>query len=252
MNQISLAPIGILRSPFKEKFGIPRQGNLAASIEAEIELFPKDRGEAWLDGIEGFSHLWLISVFHSHLGFKGPSKIHPPRLDGESVGILASRSPHRPNPIGLTLVNFVSRSGHRLKVHGVDLLDETPILDIKPFIADCDTAIHARQGWVGSNPWPKKSVIIANSISGDLERLYELVPQPVRPEKLLAMVEEILREDPRSVVDRQSDRLFWLRLYDIDFGFRIVENNVLVERVRFAYSSPLFAKFEQENQKSQN
>src|SRR4051812_48041463 len=100
---ISLKPLGTLRADFKQKFGTPRQGSLARSSRALVELAPEWRGRGILTGLEGFSHVWVVSFLHLSNTKRLRGKVHPPRLDGGKIGVLASRSPHRPNNIGLTL-----------------------------------------------------------------------------------------------------------------------------------------------------
>src|SRR5262245_61416986 len=103
-DSVELHPIGHVRTVFNHKFGTPRQGALAPSSQAEFVLSPQWRGKGMFAGLDGFSHLWLLSLFHQNKNIRRAGKIHPPRLLGRAIGIFASRSPHRPNPIGLTLV----------------------------------------------------------------------------------------------------------------------------------------------------
>lgn len=144
-KQFILKPIAYIRTDFKEKFGIPRQSGRAPSLEAEIVFLPEFRISEALRGIEGFSHLWLLFDFSlAHRETFSPT-VRPPRLGGnERVGVFASRSPFRPNPIGLSCVKLLhlekrKDEGEVLIVSGADLLDGTPIVDIKPYLpfADC-------------------------------------------------------------------------------------------------------------------
>ena len=152
-------PIGYLESPFKEKFGIPRQAGLAPEARAVVRLDPAMRDG--LQGLEGFSHVWILFVFHGHENDDGKLLVRPPRLGGtRKMGVFATRSPHRPNPIGLSLVRLEGvepdESSPAIHVSGVDFLDGTPVLDIKPYLPGGDIARgEVRTGWLEKAPeWP--------------------------------------------------------------------------------------------------
>lgn len=150
---LSFAPIGVMHTCFKEKFGIPRQPGLVSDAEGVIKLDPHPFYKQAIRELEGFSHLWVIWVFHRHDAKDWKPSIRPPRLGGaRKVGVLASRSPHRPNPIGLSAVKLEridldAPGGPEIHVRGVDILDGTPVLDIKPYIAYADSIPDARAGW---------------------------------------------------------------------------------------------------------
>lgn len=155
-DHYNFEPIGVAHTCFKEKFGIPRQPGLVASARAVIKLRNEASLRGALSGLEGFSHLWLVFVFHENglaAGRTWKPSIRPPRLGGaRKVGVLASRSPHRPNPIGLSVVRLdkviaAAKGGPELHVSGVDLLDGTPILDVKPYLPYADSVPAARAGW---------------------------------------------------------------------------------------------------------
>src|SRR3712207_1119273 len=112
--EFSLKAIGHLRADFKQKFGTPRQGSLAKHSRAHVELVPEWRGRGILSGLEGFSHVWIISYLHLSVSKRQRGKVHPPRLKGAKVGVIGSRSPHRPNNIGLTLARILSCTGDEL------------------------------------------------------------------------------------------------------------------------------------------
>lgn len=249
MESIQLKPIAVLRTPFFEKFGTPRQGSLAPNAEARLEFTPGSPAELWLRGLKGFSHVWLIGIFHVHLD-SAPPLVRPPRLGGKAVGVLASRSPHRPNPISLTLAQVVRCDDGQLVVAGVDLLDGTPILDIKPYVTETDLAENPKCGWVEANPWPNLKVTLTNKALERLDRIYNLSPPPLERERFIQLINETLAADPRAVADRsktiedQKPRRFWLRLFDIDVGFSYGEAQVTVDELRFAIRSPLYAQFE--------
>jgi tRNA-Thr(GGU) m(6)t(6)A37 methyltransferase TsaA len=143
MNAIVYEPVGVVRSPLKEPYGAPIQSVAARDIEGVVEVFP-EYAEGLRD-IEGFSH--LILIYHFHLSNK-PSLIVKPYLDDETRGIFATRAPARPNPIGVSVVRLVRVDGTRLHVTGVDILDGTPVLDIKPYVPQFDAIEAERIGWL--------------------------------------------------------------------------------------------------------
>ena len=133
--QHTVAPVGIVRSCFKEKFAIPRQPQLAPAARGVLELLPPfDQGEA-VEGLEQVSHVWLLFLFHQALEDKPRLKVRPPRLGGnKSMGVFATRATHRPNGIGQSVVRLEGVEPGRLLLSGIDLLDGTPVLDIKPYV----------------------------------------------------------------------------------------------------------------------
>jgi tRNA-Thr(GGU) m(6)t(6)A37 methyltransferase TsaA len=143
MSAIAYRPIGVVHSPFKEPFGAPIQSVAARDVEGVVELFPQyAKG---LRDIEGFSH--LILIYHFHLS-NGPSLIVRPYLDDETHGVFATRATARPNSIGISVVRLVRVDGTRLYITGVDILDGTPVLDIKPYIPQFDAIETEKIGWL--------------------------------------------------------------------------------------------------------
>ncbi|MFQ6133542.1 MAG: tRNA (N6-threonylcarbamoyladenosine(37)-N6)-methyltransferase TrmO [Armatimonadota bacterium] len=136
-------PIGVIRTPYKEEVGMPIQGAFAPGSVGTVEVFPQF--EEGLDDCEGFSHLYLIYVFHQGAGYR--LKCTPFR-DDRPRGVFATRAPRRPNPIGLTVVKLERRSGAALEVRGVDMLDGTPLLDIKPYVPEFDARDNVATGWL--------------------------------------------------------------------------------------------------------
>lgn len=153
-------PIGYINSCFKETFATPRQPSVARCSYATLEILPQFRPQDSLKGLEQFSHLWLIFDFHEVIGTKFVATVHPPRLQGKGMGVFATRSPHRPNNIGLSLVKLDKIEKNILYLSGVDLLDKTPVLDIKPYLPNADKAPGAKAVWVSENKFPKLTVKI--------------------------------------------------------------------------------------------
>jgi tRNA (adenine37-N6)-methyltransferase len=151
-NSISLQPIGIVHSPYKERHGTPRQSELRnppenyQPVTAQIELFSMMIPEIALKDLVGFERIWVISWLHLNKNWN--PTVTPPRGDKIKRGTLATRAPHRPNPIGLSAPKLISVDGLILHVEGIDLLDQTPILDIKPYVTYCDAFPHAKSGYV--------------------------------------------------------------------------------------------------------
>jgi len=146
MNEIKYKPIGVIHSPFKEPKGTPIQPAGAKGINGTVEIFP-EYAEGLKD-IEGFSH--IILLYHFHLS-KGPALIAKPYMNNETHGVFAMRGPSRPNPIGISVVRLTKVEGNRLHVRDVDIVDGTPLLDIKPYVPKFDIRQVERIGWLESN-----------------------------------------------------------------------------------------------------
>ena len=229
---IRLEPIAVVRSPWREKFGIPRQSGLAREVVCHVELDRERVPAEALRGLEGVSHLWLITWFHG-LDPAAPSRsrrrgatVRPPRLGGATrLGVLATRSPHRPNPIGLTLVRLLAiEAGHRLRIAGADLLDRTPVLDLKPHLPWAEQPQEARCAWAPSRPAP-------------LEVRFEPAAEQALaahrdPATLRTIIVESLRWDPRPAHQRrQAGREFAAAMLDVDVRFRVDDPNIVVTAI---------------------
>ncbi len=223
----SFQPIGIVHSCFKEKFGIPRQAGLVPDAEAELELLPPyDREEA-VRGLEAFSHLWLVFVFHAVRKQQWKPTVRPPRLGGnQRMGVFASRSPFRPNPIGLSVVRMgkIERVQGRLLIGlgGIDLLDGTPVLDIKPYVPYADALPHANGGFADTAPEGNSPVMFDPACEPDT-----LNTDPCTRERLKRLITQVLAQDPRPAYmdDNLQPREFGMRLLEFDIRWRF-ENGV--------------------------
>jgi len=146
MNEIKYNPIGVIHSPFKEPRGTPIQPSGAAGTDGTVEIFP-----AYIEGlkdVEGFSH--IILIYHFHLSRGAPLKVKP-YMDNEERGVFATRSPSRPNPIGISIVRLVRIEQNILRIQDVDIVDGTPLLDIKPYVPEFDIREAERIGWLEKN-----------------------------------------------------------------------------------------------------
>ena len=226
----SFQPIGVIRSCFKEKFGIPRQSGLVTAAQATLELYaPYDCPEA-LAELEGFSHIWVIFVFHQAIQEQWKATVRPPRLGGnQRIGVFASRAPFRPNPIGLSAVlleGIDCEGGHcRLRLGGADLLDGTPVLDIKPYVPYADALPEARGGFASEAPVASLTVIFSDRAKSQCVAL-----QTSEMPDLRQLIEQILRADPRPAyrADDEMKQTFALRLYDFDVRWSVEGNQVEV------------------------
>ena len=159
--------VAVVRTPFMEKFGVPRQSGLVSEAEGRVEFAPEFAREEFVRGLEAFSHVWLITQFHENPAWAGTATVRPPRLGGnERVGVFASRSPNRPNGIGLSLVRLLAIETVptlALRVAGIDAVDGTPVFDVKPYLPWCEAPSDARADWAQAAPAARadEAVIIA-------------------------------------------------------------------------------------------
>lgn len=224
----SLTPIGVVHSVFREKFGIPRQPLLVPEAKARLELLaPYNCIEAFA-GLEEFSHLWLTFIFHQAMRDQWQPQVRPPRLGGNRrVGVFASRSPFRPNPVGLSVVALDGISHQQGKVElllsGIDLLDGTPVLDIKPYIPYADSIPKARSGYAAEPPQASKEVRFSETAEAQLQQRDDGI-------ELRGLIVKLLECDPRPAYKNrsQSDRVYGMRLYDFDLKWRVLGDEVEV------------------------
>ncbi|HEY8269242.1 MAG TPA: tRNA (N6-threonylcarbamoyladenosine(37)-N6)-methyltransferase TrmO [Pseudobdellovibrionaceae bacterium] len=232
-----LKPIGYLQSSYRDKFGTPRQSGLSPHAWSCLKIRADLQPEQALQGLEKFSHLWLVFVFHQNKTARYHAKVHPPRLGGESMGVFATRSPHRPNPIGLSLVELVRIEEDTLILAGADLVDDTPILDIKPYLPEIESKPEAKTGWLEKAE--KKQIKI--EFLPEVESLLCIWQEQHPDKKLREIIVDTLKLDPRPVLYRgyesgdspyRSDHAF--RLLDGDVHFRFTSpENVMVFKILF-------------------
>ena len=217
--------IARIHSEFKEKFGIPRQSGLVPQTRARIVFEPEYRVADALRGIEGYSHLWLIWSFSKAERDTWSPTVRPPRLGGNTrMGVFATRSPFRPNPIGLSCVTLEgveldAPDGPALIVGGADLLDGTPIYDIKPYLPYVDSHPDARGGFGSEKAGYALEVEIAQDI---LEQ--------INPHKREALV-GILREDPRPSYQNDPDRIYGVNYAGMNVKFTVAQGVLTVRSI---------------------
>lgn len=167
----ALSPVAVLRTPFAEKFGVPRQSGIVPAAEGRVEFLPEFAAPDFIRGIESFSHLWLVTGFHKNPPWDGAATVRPPRLGGnERVGVFASRSPLRPNGLGLSLVRLLAVEPGALRVEGIDCVDGTPVYDLKPYLPYCEAKPEARADWAGAAPAVRapEQILISDVIAANL------------------------------------------------------------------------------------
>lgn len=218
--------IAVIHNDLPTKFGLPRQSSLAPSLLSRIVFEPEFRNPDALRGIEGFSHLWLIWDFsESHCQEWSPT-VRPPRLGGNRrLGVFATRSPFRPNPIGLSCVrlesvDFNAADGPVIVVSGADLMDGTPILDIKPYLPGVDAHPEAADGFVGENRQTLLEVNIPQETLTNLEKHLS--------DKQLQGLREVLAQDPRPAFHDDTERIYGLAYAHLDIKFKVAEGTVTV------------------------
>lgn len=225
MEQLSMRIIAHVHNDFPTKFGLPRQSGLAGDLESMIVFEPEYRvGEA-LRGLEGFSHLWLIWVFHMAQRDTWSPTVRPPRLGGNTrMGVFATRSPFRPNPIGLSCVRLkeirqTEQFGRVLIVTGADMMDGTPILDVKPYLSYADSCPEALGGFA------KEAAHHCLAVDFPAP-LLSCLPEAKRPALL-----EALAQDPRPAYQHDPARMYGFRYGAWEVRFTVQDNTLTVREI---------------------
>ena len=228
-QNIALTPIGKVNSPYKQKFVIPRQANLASSAIGTIELDNRFTDMDCLREIAQFSHIWVIYLFHETADQGWGNTVQPPRLGGKKkVGVFSSRSPFRPNPIGMSAVKYIEHFKKNGKLHikigGLDFLDGTPVLDIKPYIPYADSIPEAVGGYASDKPQSTLSVKFSEKAGHEL-RVFE-----AKQENLRSLITEALSLDPRPAwrVKTSDQKQYGVILYDINIKFEFDEDVIFI------------------------
>jgi len=229
--RLTLEPIGIVRSPFSERMSAPRQPSAAPGVQGSLELFPHLGYEHALEDLATFRFIWVLFWFHKNQTFR--RKVLPPRSDRRR-GVFATRSPYRPNPIGLSAVELLGIEGLTLRVQNLDLLDGTPILDLKPYIPYTDSIPGADNGWLDepvrpADPKPRYQVSFAARARAQLDFLAS------HAVTLAPAIEEVLRLGPtphpyRRIKPSGDAFILAYKAWRIDFTARDLEIEVLAIR----------------------
>ena len=217
---MNIEPIGYIENDFKEKFGIPRQSGLVL-IPSKIVLLPKFSDPNALRGLEDFTHIWLIWGFSEVRPAEFSPTVRPPRLGGNvRKGVFATRSPFRPNPLGLSAVRLQSIEPGALTVIGADLMNGTPIFDIKPYLPYVDSIPDASNGWSLSTT----DCILKVDIPQDM--LSKI------PENLRSALTETLAQDPRPQYQNSPERLYTMAFGDFQVSFKVDGDLLIVTEIK--------------------
>lgn len=222
---MELTQVATFHSPFNSKFGIPKQAGIIPELKGTIIFEKEYRNPNAIRGIENFDYLWLLWGFSANKHRAGSLMVRPPRLGGnEKVGVFASRSPFRPNAIGLSSVRlerveWATGRGPVLHVEGADLMDGTPIYDIKPYITYADSHPEARSGFVDNHSWTKLKVELKDDEVRYLKR------KGFSDEDIRQLI-KVLEEDPRPPYQKDPEKIYGMPFKGIDIHFR-VEGEVL-------------------------
>jgi len=228
----TIEPIGTVHSCFKELFGIPRQPGLVNSAGGRIEFYPPfDRTEAFT-GLDGVSHLWVTFLFHKSLHNEVSLTVRPPRKEGKRMGVFATRAPNRPNQIGQSVVGLerIETRGGKVTLHikGLDLIEGTPVLDIKPYVPYVDSIPDAHGGFAHLAPAQRLQVSFSVEAGQQVDSFEKQYPQ------LRQLIAGILQYDPRPVYIRKlaNKKRFGFFLYDLDVKVEIAgDREALVVQV---------------------
>ena len=233
-NLYSLKPIGYITTCFKEKFGAPRQAGLVPEARGALALLEDySREEAWR-GIEDFSHVWVIFMFHANRTCRWKPTVRPPRLGGNRrVGVFASRSGFRPNPIGLSAVELTGQElrGSQLILHlkGVDMVEGTPVLDVKPYLPYADIRSAATGGFAHQAPGRSLAVRFS-SRAGEFCKQQQRRGLP----HLDRLIREVLAADPRPAYysRRPVKKSVGMKLHDFEIKWQVAEGQILVTDIK--------------------
>lgn len=223
---MTISPIAHFHSPLTSKFGIPRQSGIADSLHGTIVFTPEYRNADALRGLEGFDFLWILWGFSENIHSAKHATVRPPRLGGNTrIGVFATRSPFRPNNIGLSSVRIAdiqiaTPDGPVIEVVGADLMDGTPIYDIKPYLPEFDSHPEAKAGFVNSNEWQPLEVKFLPT--ADISRF---TPTDVNT------ITQLLSQDPRPHYHSSPDRLYGMTYKGYDIRFKVEGGKVIVEKI---------------------
>ena len=231
MSEYKLTAVGHIQSPYKQKFAIPRQPRLVPEAKAKLVFSSDFNREEFVRGLDEFSHIWLLFRFHETADKGYSAMVRPPRLGGnERKGVFATRATFRPNAIGMSAVKLEGieyKNGQLcLLLSGIDLLDGTPILDIKPYLPYSDAMTDATAGFADTRPETDMSVEFTDEALAFIEK------QTEQPE-LKAFISNVLKQDPRPAYkkQRESEQSYGMTLYDFNIRWHVRDNHNTVTRI---------------------
>lgn len=216
---MEIKPVAVFHSPFCSKFGIPKQSGIVGNLRGKIVFVPEFRNSDALRGMEEFEYLWLVWEFSANRHGETSLMVRPPRLGGnKKVGVFASRSPFRPNRLGLSSVRidhieWETACGPIIHVLGADLMNGTPIYDIKPYVTYADSHPEARSGFVDRREWKRLKVEIPSEVK---ERL---MGQDGMTDESIMQLQEVLAEDPRPQYQKDPQKVYGMPFEGLDIHF---------------------------------
>ena len=225
-NEITFKVVARIKSDFHDKFGIPRQSGLLKNLRSTIVFEPEFRNVDALRGLEGFSHLWLLWIFSENVRDTWKPTVRPPRLCGNTrLGVFATRSSFRPNPIAMSCVkiekiNLAGEGAPTIEVSGADLMDGTPIVDVKPYLPYADSMPEATGGFAEAVRFKKLEVDFDVEAQAALDEQF--------PENKKAALVELLSEDPRPAYQRSADRIYGIRFAGFEIKFQVQGDHLTV------------------------
>lgn len=221
-SQIAFNIIGQVSSPYKEKFAIPRQPGLVSSAKATITLTGDANNAELVRELAQFSHIWVLFIFHGTQEQGWKPLVRPPRLGGnKKIGVLATRSTFRPNPIGMSVVKLdaidIQEKQVRLHISAIDLLDKTPVVDIKPYVPYSDSIPEAEAGFAQTPPKKGLSVTFSDEALQSVEQYTQTYPN------LMLLIEQVLMQDPRPAYKQTKvdNKVYGMHLYDFNIEWQM-------------------------------
>lgn len=221
MDELTLEPIAYIKTDFPEKFGVPRQSGIVQELLGRIVFQPQFKNGDCLREIEGYSHLWLIWGFSKNDRSKWSPTVRPPMLGGNRrVGVFASRSPFRPNPLGLSCVRLCRVENGELIVSGADMVDNTPIYDIKPYISYSDSHPEALSGFAVDPIHAKKEVVFLQDCEKSISQEVKL------------KLEKVLSQDPHPSYKTDKSRIYKMGFSDLEIAFSCGSDAIEVHEIK--------------------
>ncbi|WP_339024711.1 tRNA (N6-threonylcarbamoyladenosine(37)-N6)-methyltransferase TrmO [Leclercia pneumoniae] len=225
MSTFQFEQIGVIRSPYKEKFAVPRQPGLVKSGGGELHLIaPYNQADA-VRGLEAFSHLWVLFIFHQTMEGGWRPTVRPPRLGGNArMGVFATRSTFRPNPVGMSLVEIKGIRCQKeqviLELGGLDLVDGTPVVDIKPYLPFAEALPDARASYAQQAPQADMPVYFTDALAAELVHLEKRYP------RLREFIVDVLAQDPRPAYRKEEDagKAYAVWLLDFNVRWRVTDS----------------------------
>ncbi|MEY4762600.1 MAG: hypothetical protein RLZZ200_2456 [Pseudomonadota bacterium] len=231
---LTLEPIGVLRCARSDKVDAPRQPAAAQDLTGILSLYPKRNFEHALDDLAGWDRIWVIFWFHHNTGWR--PKVLPPRSDSGRKGVFATRSPHRPNPLGLSVLRVDRVEGLDIHVRDVDLLDGTPVLDIKPYVAYTDAFPDAGGGWLAADPRPSYAVHFSPEAEAQLEWIARRATLDLR-ERIATTLALGPAPNPYRRIKAIDQGLSRLAVQDWRVFFRCEGRDIQVQRITSGYKA---------------